>query len=112
VLTYLCAGRALLLSVPPDNLVSRIVSEVGAGVIVDPRDENALYAAAERLVEDKELRLELGEAGREYAEAKFDITHLGNRFERILGVDQTAARQEELHSEANTNRVAMAKSAR
>jgi len=87
VLTYLCAGRALLLSVPADNLVSRIVSENGAGLIVDPADEASLCASAEQLIKDADLRRRLGEAGRQYAEASFDISHLCNRFERILGAE-------------------------
>lgn len=87
VLTYLCAGRALLLSVPHDNLVSRIVSEALAGIVVDPADESVLWSAADQLVHDAELRRKLGDGGRQYAEDSFDITHLGNRFERLLGIE-------------------------
>lgn len=92
VLTYLCAGRALLLSVPHDNLVSRIVSEAQAGLVVDPADESVLWSAAEELVRDERLRRRLGEAGRQYAEDSFDITHLGNRFERLFGIKPSPVR--------------------
>jgi hypothetical protein len=63
---------------------------VQAGLVADPRDESALWAAAEHLVLDERLRRRLGEAGRQYAEASFDITHLGNRFERLLGMEPAA----------------------
>ena len=38
VLSYLCAGRPVLLAVPLENLVSRIVKNEGAGLGVDPLD--------------------------------------------------------------------------
>jgi glycosyltransferase involved in cell wall biosynthesis len=42
------------------------------GLLVEPRDPDALAAALERLVADRALRRELGAAGRAYAEAHFD----------------------------------------
>src|SRR5581483_7162574 len=38
VLTYLCAGRPILLAVPLRNLAARIVTRSGAGLVVDPED--------------------------------------------------------------------------
>jgi colanic acid biosynthesis glycosyl transferase WcaI len=46
VLTYLCAGRPLLLVVPPENLAARIVSENGAGIVVPPGDGVGLEQGA------------------------------------------------------------------
>jgi putative colanic acid biosynthesis glycosyltransferase WcaI len=84
VLTYLCARRPLLVSVPSDNLAARIVERSGGGVVVPPRDPAALIAAAERLLENEGLRDELGERGRAYAEASFDLDAITDRFERVL----------------------------
>jgi colanic acid biosynthesis glycosyl transferase WcaI len=85
VLTYLCSGRAMLLSVPPENLAARTVAGIRAGLVVNPADEDALCQAAEQLVTDANLRSQLGAAGRGYAEEQFEIGQLGDRFEQILG---------------------------
>jgi len=84
VLSYLCAGRPLLVSVPQDNLAARIVERSGGGVVVPPRDASALVAAAETLLADAGRREELGRRGRAFAEAAFDLEAIGGRFERLL----------------------------
>jgi glycosyltransferase involved in cell wall biosynthesis len=84
VLTYLCAGRPLLVSVPADNLAARIVERSGGGVVVPPRDAPALIAAADELLADDELRAELGRRGRAYAERAFDLDEIAARFERLF----------------------------
>ena len=85
VLSYLCAGRPLLVSVPEDNLAARIVERSGGGVVVPPGDRGAFLAEAESLLADPERRAELGRRGRAYAEATFDLAAIGDRFERLLG---------------------------
>jgi glycosyltransferase involved in cell wall biosynthesis len=84
VLSYLCAGRPLLLAVPGENLAARIVGECGAGLVVEPSDVSGFCTEAERLIESRELRDELGHAARKYADAHFDIGRIGDQFECIL----------------------------
>jgi colanic acid biosynthesis glycosyl transferase WcaI len=84
VLSYLCAGRPLLVSVPGDNLAARVVERSGGGVVVPPRDRSALIAAAEDLLADRERRAELGNAARAYADSTFDVEAIAERFERVL----------------------------
>ena len=60
VLTYLCAERPLLVSVSPDNLAARVVEQSGGGLVVPPRDPDALVAAADALRADAARRAELG----------------------------------------------------
>ncbi|OWY62311.1 hypothetical protein B7486_59110, partial [cyanobacterium TDX16] len=84
VLTYHCAGRALLAAVPSANLAARIVERAGSGIVVPPGEHLALARAARELVEDPDRRTRLGAAGREYAEATFDIDRIGDRFEQVL----------------------------
>jgi colanic acid biosynthesis glycosyl transferase WcaI len=84
VLSYLCAGRPLLVSVPADNLAARIVERSGGGVVVPPRDASALVAAAETLLADAGRREEMGNRGRAYAEAAFDLEAICGRFERLF----------------------------
>lgn len=84
VLTYLCAGRPVLLAVPKENLVSRIVANEKAGLGVDPTDVAGFCAAAQLLGDSPDLRHQAGLAARRYAETHFDIERIADRFEQIL----------------------------
>ena len=84
VLSYLTAGRSLLLAVPKDNLAARIVAESGAGMVVDPNDEEGIVAAAEILLNDERKREAMGARARDYAERTFDIKSIADRFETVL----------------------------
>jgi glycosyltransferase involved in cell wall biosynthesis len=84
VLSYLCAGRPLLLAVPQENLAAKIVVRNEAGLVVEPSDLPAFIAAAKQLTDSPELRARLGTAARRYAEANFDIERIADRFEAIL----------------------------
>ncbi len=87
VLSYLCAGRPVLLAVPSENLAAKTVVECGAGLVVEPTDITGFCAAARRLIDSPQLRDEQGQAARRYAETHFDIHHIGDRFESILAGD-------------------------
>ncbi|HEX5471905.1 MAG TPA: glycosyltransferase family 4 protein [Lacipirellulaceae bacterium] len=84
VLSYLCAGRPLLLAVPGENLVAQIVTKIGAGPVVEPTDIAGFCASARNLIESPELRDQCGKAARAYAESHFDIQRIGDQFEAIL----------------------------
>jgi glycosyltransferase involved in cell wall biosynthesis len=84
VLSYLCAGRPVLLAVPKENLAAKIVLECGAGPVVEPTDVRGFCAAARQLIESPRRRDEFGRAARQYAEARFDIGRISDRFESIL----------------------------
>ncbi len=84
VLTYLCAARPLLVSVPTDNLAARVVERSGGGVVVRPGDASVFLGAAARLLADEGLRVEFGMRGRAYAESAFDVDSVARRFEEVL----------------------------
>jgi colanic acid biosynthesis glycosyl transferase WcaI len=84
VLSYLCAGRPILLAAPKENIAARTVERISAGIVVDPADEAGFLAAADRLRTDARLRAELGANGRAYAERAFDMTGITDRFEKVL----------------------------
>lgn len=86
VLSYLCAGRPLLLAVPAENLAARTVLNAGAGIVVPPGDGDALAREARRLYERPELREALGRAARGYAEGTFDVEGIADRFEQLLSI--------------------------
>jgi glycosyltransferase involved in cell wall biosynthesis len=87
VLSYFCAGRPVLLAVPRENLIARIVVESGAGLVVEPSDISGFRAAAQRLMDAPQERAEFGHAARRFAEEHFDIRHIGDQFEAILSSD-------------------------
>jgi colanic acid biosynthesis glycosyl transferase WcaI len=102
VLSYLCAGRALLASVPSDNLAAEVVRRSGGGVLVEPGREADLVAGAARLLADGELREELGCRARRYAEGNFDVAGIADKFESIFDSggrgearDETIMRQQQ-----------------
>lgn len=90
VLSYHCAGRPLLAAIPGENLAARVISGHESGLVVDPRDLRGFVAAAETLVDDEPLCERLGRNARAYAEATFDITAIGARFERVLAAAAAA----------------------
>jgi glycosyltransferase involved in cell wall biosynthesis len=56
-----------------------IVTDNETGLLFEPRDPVQLAGALLRLIEDKELRVRLAEAGRKEVEKKFNIDDITNR---------------------------------
>jgi colanic acid/amylovoran biosynthesis glycosyltransferase len=54
------------------------------GILVPPKDVNALVTAIERLLADKHLRQHYAQAARSYAEEKFDLWRNGRRLADLL----------------------------
>jgi colanic acid biosynthesis glycosyl transferase WcaI len=86
ILSYLCAGRAIVLSAPPENLASRTLAKSGAGMAIRADDAEGFIAAVESLLADPERRALAGRNGRAYAERTFEIGAIADRFEAILTV--------------------------
>jgi colanic acid biosynthesis glycosyl transferase WcaI len=84
VLTYHCAGRPLLLSVPPENLAARLVKEMETGIVVPPNENGRFLDELKRLVGDADLRDTYGKNARRYAEHTFDIEKITDKFEQIF----------------------------
>ena len=56
VLSYMCVGRPLLLSVPERNAAARMVRGIAAGLVVAPGDSAAFIGAAHQLYHNRSLR--------------------------------------------------------
>jgi colanic acid biosynthesis glycosyl transferase WcaI len=84
ILTYLCAGRPILLAGPKNNLSAYIIERSKAGIVVDPDDVAAWVRSAQELVANPVYRAELGTNARRYAEQTFDIAKIATQFERVL----------------------------
>lgn len=84
ILTYLCAGRPLLLAAPKTNLSAFVVQRSRGGMVVDSDDTTAWLDAARTLCFDEALRRDLARNARAYAEETFDIQKIGSAFEETL----------------------------
>jgi glycosyltransferase involved in cell wall biosynthesis len=95
VLSHFCAARPQVAAVPLVNRAAKVIQESGGGYAIAVGDDEAFLDAVERLVDDDNLRREMGRRAREYAETAFDIRKIGARFEQILqsAVDKNAARK-------------------
>jgi glycosyltransferase involved in cell wall biosynthesis len=85
ILSYLCAGRPVLLSVPKENLAARVLERAQAGFTCNPGDSAEFLKRAETLWSQENLRLNMGINARQHAESMFNMNRIGNLFERVLG---------------------------
>jgi glycosyltransferase involved in cell wall biosynthesis len=76
----MAAGRAIILAMPDQNPIARRVSDIGCGLVIDPRDSAGFIAAADALLTDKTRRDAMGQRARAYAETHFAIGPIADRF--------------------------------
>lgn len=84
VLSYLCAGRPIVLSAPASNLAAAIVREAGAGLVVEPGDAKGFSSAIKEISDNSELAARMARDGRKYAEENFEIENVADRFELLF----------------------------
>jgi colanic acid biosynthesis glycosyl transferase WcaI len=84
ILNYMCAERAILGIMPPNNLAARLLQDNQIGIVVEPDDPDGLIITAERLIDDPLLRNALARNARQYAARTFDITQITSNFERVI----------------------------
>lgn len=83
-LSYLCAGRALIVAAPAANEAALVVEQAQAGFVVSPDNPAGIIAAADRFLADRALCARYGTNGRRYAEQNFSIDVIVARFLPIL----------------------------
>lgn len=87
VLSYLSAGKPILLSVPLSNLAAETVQSAEAGRAIAPHDVDGLIRAADDMLTNNSMSETFCRNARSYAETKFNIESIGNHFEKIfLGI--------------------------
>ncbi|WP_439814803.1 glycosyltransferase family 4 protein [Zavarzinia sp. CC-PAN008] len=84
VLSYMCVGRAMLCAIPAENLAARTVVGAGAGLIVEPDDNDGFCSALERLLAAPDLRERMAANARAHATRAFDIERITDQFEAVL----------------------------
>ena len=87
ILSYLCAGRPILASMPLENLASKILMEANVGIVVSPEDRDSFLERAKGLLAQDRVSLEAsGSRARRFAEESFDIERVLDRFEDLMGL--------------------------
>ncbi|MBI3345402.1 MAG: glycosyltransferase [Gammaproteobacteria bacterium] len=81
VQAMLCALPVITTSV---GSIQEAVQHEQTGLIVEPKNPQALAGAMERLLSDASLRQRLGEAARRYAQERFGLTAMLDKMEAIF----------------------------
>jgi glycosyltransferase involved in cell wall biosynthesis len=84
VLSYLCAGRTIVLSSPEENLASRIIMQSGAGTVVSPGRPEDLAKVVREYLDAPSRRQQAANSARDYAEKTFRIDVIGSAFESVI----------------------------
>ena len=84
ILSYLCAGRPIVLAAPKGNLAARILIETGAGKVVEPEDQSGFAEASLFFRDNPADAAKAGAAGRAYAEENFQLDRVADRFENLF----------------------------
>lgn len=84
VLTYFCAGKPMLLSVPFENAAARKVMQANAGLVSSPDDVKLFLKNAQILYTNNILRVQMSQNARKYAEKEFDSNNILNQFMVLL----------------------------
>lgn len=70
IATYLASGRPIIGSIDPGSSAGELLRESRGALLVEPESPEALAAAMRRLVDDAEMRIELGRRARAFAEKR------------------------------------------
>jgi colanic acid biosynthesis glycosyl transferase WcaI len=91
----LANSRPVVAALPPGD-ARGLVEASGGGVCVDPGDWQGLAGALRRLAENPGVRMEMGEAGRRYAEAHFSRDEATRLYGQIVDSVGDAPREKEI----------------
>ena len=103
VLSYLCAGRPILGSIPPANAASRQLLASGAAFLAQPGDADGFMDAALDLLGASDLERRAAGA-RRYAEQRFGIEAIGDPRDWGLHAEADIPRQEKKAPKWNAKR--------
>ena len=83
MLEFMSCGSPVILGV--DGQAREIVDEVGAGIVIEPENPEALMEAIERLAGDPILSRRLGNSGRQYIVRRFSRQRTAEDYIGVLG---------------------------
>ena len=89
--TIMAAGRPFVCVAERGSPLERLARESGAGICVYPNDDEALFSAVRRLIDDRELIREMGRRGRSFVRANMDRGMILKTYEEhIVGLGAEA----------------------
>jgi colanic acid biosynthesis glycosyl transferase WcaI len=84
LLTYMAAGRPIIVTAAPESAAGIAVSRSGCGIAVEPENPTALAQAILRLLTDQEFRAHCGASGRAFVSANFSRSTVLSQLESLL----------------------------
>ena len=84
ILSYLAAGKPIVAAIASDNDAAKIITGAEAGFVASPNDSSAFTARVLALATDPATRHKMGDSGRAFAERKFAIEGIADRFETVF----------------------------
>jgi colanic acid biosynthesis glycosyl transferase WcaI len=87
LLTYMAAGRPLLVAVHPHSTTAEVVRRAGCGVIAEPGQPDALARAIRGMAKELKTNADygaMGERGRHYAEEHFNRARVLSQWDSLL----------------------------
>jgi colanic acid biosynthesis glycosyl transferase WcaI len=84
ILSYLASGKPIVASIAPDNDAAATIAAAECGIITAPCDSKAFVDGVLRLAIDGDLRAAMGRKARAFAESRFDIDAIADRFEQVF----------------------------
>jgi colanic acid biosynthesis glycosyl transferase WcaI len=84
LLTYMAAGRPIVVTAAAESATGRAVSSSGCGIVVEPENPTALAQAILQLVKDQVLRTDCGTSGRTFVSANFSRAAVLSQVESLL----------------------------
>jgi glycosyltransferase involved in cell wall biosynthesis len=89
-LTYMSAGRPIVVTAAPESTAGIAVSRSGCGLAVEPENPTALAEAILKLSENHELRARYGASGRRFVCENFSraavLSYLESRLYECAGI--------------------------
>jgi glycosyltransferase involved in cell wall biosynthesis len=82
--SYLCAGRAIVIAAPWQNLAATTVQESQGGRVITADNAAEMADAVAAVLTDDALRAQMATQARGYAERMFEISTITDRFERLF----------------------------
>ncbi|SRR6266568_1374033 len=84
LLTYMAAGRPIVVTAAPESATGLAVSRSGCGIVVEPENPTALAQAILQLLTDQDLRTRCGTLGRTFVSANFSRATVFSQLESLL----------------------------
>lgn len=84
VYAYMCAARPQLLSIPPTNPITEMVTTHKMGLVSDPADIGGWLENAHALHQNQYNNKQMAKNARAYAETNFDIDSITDSFESVF----------------------------